>query len=376
MPGPIAVYGATGYTGKLIVAELRRRGVEDVVLSGRRADALRAVAEDHGYDAAVVRAAAHDDPSALRAALDGCAAVIAAAGPFSAVGDGIAAAAAETGTHYVDTTGEQPFIRRVLDVHGPRAAENGAAMVSGMGFDYAPGEFLCTLACEGLGPLDELVLAYAMRGFGATRGTLKSALIMLGGDEVIWRDGAFREVGLRQPTGERFDFGPGFGEQRVTRYPCGEVVMVPRHVDVKTVRARITSATFAMHPKAAVAVPVIVPATALLMRTGLRGPLNRAIDRLPEGPPVDQRRSAAFTIVAEARPAGGGAPVRATLQGTDVYGLTAVTTVEGALRMADDGYDRVGGLAPGEAYDARSFLDMLGEHGVTYDAPAAPAAVA
>lgn len=376
MRGPIAVYGASGYTGKLIVAELRRRGVDDVVLSGRRADALRAVAADHGYDASVVRPAAHDDAAALRAALEGCVAVIAAAGPFSAVGDGIAAAAAETGTHYVDTTGEQPFIRRVLDVHGPRAAKRGAAMVSGMGFDYAPGEMLCALACEGLGPLDELVLAYAMRGFGATRGTMKSALVMLGGDEVIWRDGAFREVGLRQPTGERFDFGPGFGVQRVTRYPCGEVVMVPRHVDVRTIRARITSATFAMHPKAAAAVPVIVPVTALLMRAGLRGVLEKAIDRLPEGPPVDERRSAAFTIVAEAHPAGGGAPVRATLRGTDVYGLTAVTTVEGALRMAADGYDRAGGLAPAEAYDARSFLDTLGEHGVTYDAPVGSAAMA
>lgn len=376
MRGPIAVYGATGYTGKLIVAELRRRGVEDVILSGRRADALRAVAADHGYDPSVVRPAAHDDAAALRAALDGCSAVIAAAGPFSAVGDGIAAAAAETGTHYVDTTGEQPFIRRVLDVHGPRAAERGAAMVSGMGFDYAPGEMLCALACEGLGPIDELVLAYAMRGFGATRGTMKSALIMLGGDEVIWRDGAFREVGLRQPTGERFDFGPGVGVQRVTRYPCGEVVMVPRHVDVKTIRARITSATFALHPKAAAFVPVIVPATALLVRAGLRGVLEKAIDRLPEGPPVDERRRAAFTIVAQARPAGGGPPVRATLRGTDVYGLTAVTTVEGALRMAADGYDRTGGLAPAEAYDPRSFLDTLGEHGVTYDVPVGPTALA
>lgn len=51
MPGSIAVYGATGYTGKLIVAELRRRGVEDVVL-------LDALAE-HGvtYEAPVGSAA-------------------------------------------------------------------------------------------------------------------------------------------------------------------------------------------------------------------------------------------------------------------------------------------------------------------------------
>jgi short subunit dehydrogenase-like uncharacterized protein len=369
MRGPIAVYGATGYTGKLIVAELRRRGIDGVVLSGRRPDALRAVAADHGYDASVVRAAAHDDQAALRAALDGCAAVIAAAGPFSLFGDGIAAAAAATGTHYVDTTGEQPFIRRVLDVHGPVAERQGAALVSGMGFDYLPGDLLCALACEGIDDVDELVIAYAMRGFGATRGTMRSALLMLAGGDVVYEDRAFREVGVRQPLGERFDFGPGVGVQRVSRYPSGEVVTVPRHVRVRTIRSRITSATFAPHPRATALVPVLTPLTALALKTPLRRALHRGIGRLPEGPPVNERRAATFTLVAEARPAGGGTPVRATLRGTDVYGLTAVTTVEGAVRMAAEGYDRAGGLAPAEAYDVRGFLDALGEHGLTYDAP-------
>lgn len=373
--GPIAVYGATGYTGKLIVAELRRRGVEEVVLSGRRADALRAVAEDHGYGAEVVRAAAHDDPAALRAALDGCAAVIAAAGPFLQVGDGIVEAAAATGTHYVDTTGEQPFMRRVLDVHGPIAERNGAALVSGMGFDYLPGDLLCAVACEGMDEVDELTLAYAMKGFGATRGTLRSALVMLGGGDVEYVDGAFRETGLKLPRGT-FDFGPGFGVQPVTRYPSGEVVTVPRHVNVRTIRSRITAATFAPHPKAAGLVPLLTPLTALTLRTPLRGVLHDAIGKLPEGPPLEERRAARYTLVAVARPVGGGPVARARLDGTDVYGITAVTTVEGALRMAEDGYDRAGGLAPAEAYDARSFLDALAPYGVTYDAPVGSAAMA
>lgn len=376
MPGPIAVYGATGYTGKLIVAELRRRGVEDVVLSGRRADALRAVAEEHGYDASVVRPAAHDDHAALRAALDGCASVIAAAGPFMMFGDGIAAAAAETGTHYVDTTGEQPFMRRVLDVHGPVGERNGAALVSGMGFDYLPGDLLCAVACEGIDEVDELTIAYAMRGFGATRGTMRSALLMMAGGDVVYVNRAFHEIGVKQPLGERFDFGPGVGVQRVSRYPSGEIVTVPRYVNVRTIRSRITSATFAPHPKAAAAVPVLTPLTALVMKTPLRKPLHDAIGRLPEGPPVQERRKAAFTLVAEAKPAGGGPVSRATLRGTDVYGLTAVTTVEGAIRMAEDGYDRAGGLAPAQAYEPRSFLDALAEHGLTYDAPRPAAAVA
>jgi hypothetical protein len=55
------------------------------------------------------------------------------------------------------------------------------------------------------------------------------------------------------------------------------------------------------------------------------------------------------------------------VRGTDVYGITAVTTVEGALRMAAPGYDRKGGLAPAQAYEARDFLDALAPHGVSVD---------
>lgn len=377
MTQAIGVYGATGYTGKLIVAELRRRGIEDVVLSGRRADALREVARANGYGPDVVRAAAHDDDAALTRAFDGCAAVIAAAGPFMQVGDGAVRAAIAAGAHYVDTTGEQPFIRRVLDVHGPRAAQAGVALVSGMGFDYLPGDLLCGLTAEGAGPLDELTIAYAVKGFGATRGTMRSALLMMAGGDVVYEDRSFRAAGLRQPRGERFAFGGEVGVQAVMRYPSGEVATVPRHVDVRTVRSRITASTFAPSPRAVGVLPYTIPITALLLRTPLRAALHRAIGRLPEGPPIAERRAVAYTLVCEARPAGGGPVVRGTLTGTDIYGITAATTVEGALRMAEPGYDRAGGLAPAEAYDAASFLDVLAADGwLTYEVPgrAAPAA--
>lgn len=374
MSARIAVYGATGYTGKLIVAELRRRGVEDVVLSGRRADALREVAATHGYGPEVVRAAAHDDAAALRSALDGCTAVIAAAGPFTQVGEGVVRAAIDAGAHYVDTTGEQPFMRRVLDVHGPAAERAGVALVSGMGFDYVPGDLLCAVTAAGAGPLDELAIAYAVQGFGATRGTMRSALLMLAGGDVVYEDRAFRPAGLRQPMGERFAFGGTLGDQPVSRYPGGEVVTVPRHVDVRAIRSRITSATFAPHPRMATLAPLLTPGIALLLRTPVRRALHRGIGRLPEGPPLQQRRAATYTLVCEARPADGGSVRRGTLTGHDVYGITAVTTVEGALRMAADGYDRAGGLAPAQAYDARSFLDTLAGGGwLSYDVPATPA---
>src|SRR5215216_7706124 len=89
--GPIAVYGATGFTGRLVAAELRRRGAE-LVLGGRNRPKLEILAEDLGGDAGV-RQASLNDPAALRDLLEPCAAVIACAGPFRLHGAPVLAAA-------------------------------------------------------------------------------------------------------------------------------------------------------------------------------------------------------------------------------------------------------------------------------------------
>lgn len=366
MPSPIAVYGATGYTGRLVVAELVRRGLP-VVLSGRSVDALHRVAADHGLAADRVRPAASDDELGLHRAFDDCSAVIACAGPFSAVGEPVLKAAIATHTHYVDTTGEQPFIKRALEVHGPAAERAGVAVVSGMGFDYLPGDLLCAVTAEGLGRLRELRITYAIQGFGATRGTMRSALLMLGGEEWEYEGGTWRLAGRRQPLGETVDLGGTLGVQPVARYPAGEVLTVPRHVDTPRVVARITARTFAPHPRLARAVPALTPLAGMLFGSRLQGLLDKLIDRLPAGPPEEARRNVDYTLVAEALPADGGLGRRGVLHGKDIYGITAVTTGHGAELMSAPGYDRVGGLAPAQAYDARAFLDALGAHGVTYE---------
>jgi short subunit dehydrogenase-like uncharacterized protein len=352
-PRPIAVYGATGFTGKLVTAELARRGAQ-AVLCGRNAEKLAAAAAPHGFE---TRVAAADDVAALTAAFTGCAAVIACAGPFLEVGDPAVRAAIAAGCHYVDTTGETPFIERVVREHGPAAKAAGVALVSGMGFDYLPGDLACALAAEDAGPLERLVVAYAIEGFTPTRGTARSALLMLS-------KGSAREL-LRPPL-RHFDYPAPHGRQPVAPYPAGETITAPLHVDTPEVIAVVTATTFAPHARVAPAVGVLIAPVGLLMRSArVRALADKAIDRLPEGPADAARDAVRWSITAEARPRGDGAPKRATVRGSDVYGITAVTAVEGALRMAAPGYDRSGGLAPAQAYEARDFLAALAPHGVT-----------
>ncbi|MGB6424108.1 MAG: saccharopine dehydrogenase NADP-binding domain-containing protein, partial [Solirubrobacterales bacterium] len=198
--GPIVVYGATGYTGKLVAAELARRGA-DFVIAGRSPSKLNALAATLAAGPGVV-AVALDDAAGLRALLRDAAAVIACAGPFALCGEAVLTAAVETGTHYVDTTGEQPFIRKVFDEYGPKAEATGAALLSGMGFDYAPGDLIASLTGAGIeGPIDQLTIAYAIRGFSPTRGTALSTLEMIGGGDLEWVGGKYREASRKAGRG-------------------------------------------------------------------------------------------------------------------------------------------------------------------------------
>lgn len=361
-PGPIVVYGASGYTGRLISAELRRRGAR-IVLAGRDRGKLEALLEKLGGDAEVA-AVQLSDRAGLRKLVGDATAVIACAGPFTLHGAPLIEAAAETGTPYLDTTGEQPFIRAAFERHGATASRSGAALVSGMGFDYAPGDMLAALTAEGLDGVDELTLAYSIRGFGATRGTALSALEMVGGGGVEWRDGELREAPRYVGAGS-FAFPSPIGMQRVGRYPAGEQITVPKHVAVERVRTLIDLRSVLPLPLGPLGAAAMSGAGLAMAAAALRSPLGRLIARLPEGPSERDRKAVRFTIVCELR--AGGQRRRGIVRGSDVYGTTAVLLAEGAMRMATGRPERAGALAPAEAFEPTAFMRALGPFGVTVE---------
>src|SRR6266540_2109942 len=163
----LAILGATGYTGRLVVDEARRAGLP-LRLVGRRREALEELARD-GEE---IRVADAGDGASLRSAFEGAFAVASLAGPFLEVGYEPVAAAIDAGAHYLDITGEQEFTRRVYADFGPRAAERGLVLLSAFGMDYVPGDLAARIAAENLqAPLDEVAVAYSFSGAGTSRGT-------------------------------------------------------------------------------------------------------------------------------------------------------------------------------------------------------------
>jgi short subunit dehydrogenase-like uncharacterized protein len=356
----IAVYGATGFTGGLVARRLSEAGAE-LLIAGRDPEKLEALSDELG--GVPFHAASADDAVGLREMLEGCSVVVGCAGPFSLHGEALVAAAADTGTHYLDTTGEQPFMRMVFDRYGERAAASGAALVSGMGFDYAPGDLIAALVADGMGPLEEIVVAYCVHGFAPTQGTSLSALEMMrADDDVVWTDGGWQPA-PRSADGGRWRFPDPIGEQRMLRYPAGEQITVPRHVETKRVRTLLNG--MVVPPRL---MPLAVAASPLLgaaMRTPLRSAAGALIRRLPAAPNDADRLKSRFTISCEAR--GKAGVRRGVVRGSDVYGLTAASLAHGAQLCADPAYDRSGALAPAQAFDPASFLAALGSAELSYE---------
>ena len=368
--GPIAVYGATGYTGRLVTAELASAGA-DVVISGRNRGRLDALAA--GTDGEVaIKAATLDDPASLRELLADCAVVVDCAGPFIRYGEPVLRAAVETRTHYLDTTGEQPYMKLAFERHSSSASEAGVAVIPAMGFDYVPGDMLASLTADGLGELDELSVNYCWQGFTPSQGTARTTVEILSKPGVDWRDGVWREArgGVGRGT---FEFPAPVGRQRMIRYPAGEQITVPRHIPTRNVTTTINAGAFSSDLLARI-FGAIMPPLGLAMRSGaLRRAAGAVISRLPEGPSPEQRERMRWMIVCEAKRAE--VKRRGVITGKDVYGLTAAAIRQGALIAARRDFQGRGALAPSQAFDPKDFLASLDRFDVRWSVEGAGSSV-
>jgi short subunit dehydrogenase-like uncharacterized protein len=352
--GPIALYGATGYTGRLVAAELAEAEA-DFVIAGRSPEKLDALRADLGLEAGAITART-DDPAALRELLSDCAAVINCAGPFVLHAEPVLRAAVETSTHYLDTSGEQDWMKLAFERYGPGAADAEVAVIPAMGFDFVPGDMIAALTAEGMGDVDEVTIAYAWFDFQPTRGTMTSVLEILSGEPVEWRK--LQWLPAEKPLWPAsFDFPEPIGRQRMLRYPTGEQITVPRHVATRRVRTLMTASTFAPHPRLAALMQLLARPAGLAMRTPLKRALRAAISRLPEGPTAAQRATSHYTIVCEVTRSR--QVRRGTILGIDPYGLTAALIARGAVAAARSGFSGAGALAPSQAFDPKSFLADL-----------------
>ncbi len=139
----IVVYGASGFTGKLVAEYLASRygGGVNWALAGRSVDKLAAVRDAIGAPADTPLIAADaGDPASLAAMVDRTKAVVTTVGPYQLYGAALVAACAQAGTDYLDLCGEPAWMRQMIDAHHAAAQASGARIVFSCGFDSIPFE--------------------------------------------------------------------------------------------------------------------------------------------------------------------------------------------------------------------------------------------
>jgi saccharopine dehydrogenase (NAD+, L-glutamate forming) len=135
----IVLLGATGFTGGLIADYLATNATSavSIALAGRNPAKLEAVRARSGADLDVVTVDATDD-AALRDLTSRCRVLITTVGPYLVHGDPVVAACADTGTDYLDLTGEPEFADLTYLKHHARAEATGARLIHACGFDSVP----------------------------------------------------------------------------------------------------------------------------------------------------------------------------------------------------------------------------------------------
>ena len=140
----IVVYGATGYTGRLVAEYLathyKARGdAPKWAMAGRSEDKLREVRGAIGAAAVTPLIVADaDDPASLEAMTARTRVVLTTVGPYQLYGEPLVAACAEAGTDYADLCGEPAWMREMIDKYDTAAKASGARICFSSGFDSIP----------------------------------------------------------------------------------------------------------------------------------------------------------------------------------------------------------------------------------------------
>ncbi len=337
----LMIYGAAGYTARLIGRELTHLGTA-CVSAGRDEAALRAAALP-----GEIRAFGLDVPEAITAGLGGITVVVNATGRYAATAPPLVRACLARGIHYLDLAGEVAEHLALLGLaDAARAA--GVMLLPGVGFGVVPTELAAVEAARRLGTRpDRLEIAYDTVG-GASRGTLETVLRQIHHTGVQRRAGALVET---RPGARRARIAFGAGAMRVVTNPW-RADLVSAFVSVGSPDIE----TLASFPAAARFLMASPRFTGSWLGRRL---VERTIAGAPPGP-SDAERAAGRTHV-HVRAAAGDHARAILLRGPEAYDFTARTAAVIATRVL------AGAAVPGFATPSMvlGWRELLALDGVT-----------
>src|SRR6516162_5819548 len=287
------IYGANGYTGRLVAAEARRRDLKPM-LAGRRAGPIEKLAAELVLP---VRVFGLDDATAAAAAIADMTVVANYAGPFAATSAPVIDACLRSRAHYLDITGEIDVFLAAQCRHADAQAA-GIVICPGLGFDVIPTDCMAAVLKEALPDATHLVLAFDARGPmspGTARTMVRSLRLGKRGSRVR-RNGVLEEVPLAQ-SWRRIDF-PG-GSATAIAIPWGDLATAWFSTGIPNIE------TYAVVPRAAAIGSHALNWVRPLLASRLGQTLLHRLANRASGPSEEQLRTGRSRLWGEVRNAAG-----------------------------------------------------------------------
>lgn len=304
------IYGANGYTGRLVAAEAVRRGMQPV-LAGRDAESIKALGDELGLETRVFSLG--DDVADHITGLD---LVLHCAGPFLDTSAPMVDACLRTGVHYLDITGEIDVFR---DIHArdDEARHADVLLCPGVGFDVVPTDCLAAALVRALPAATALVLAFEAGG-GPSRGTARTTVDRLGKGGQVRKDGELRTVPIAWKTR---DIPFAHATRTAVTIPWGDVFTAWVSTGVPDVEVYLAQ------PPDTIARLKRLAAIAPVLRWGwVRALIRRRVDARGAGPDADLRARTGVQVWGEASSADG-RRVQGTLTGPNGYDVTVTASL-------------------------------------------------
>lgn len=401
----LVIYGATGFTGRLVAEYLAGKRPEGLrwAIAGRSKSKLEGVrthlAQIHpDMDQLPLVVADSSDRASLEAMVGDAKVICTTVGPYAKYGSELVAACAAAGTHYCDLTGEVQWVRRMIDAHHEAAKASGARIVTCCGFDSIPSDIGTWMMVQesvkrfGAPPSKVTLYVAGMRG-GASGGTVAS-LANVGVEAV--EDPAVREL-LLDPyclVPERAGDPPGLSEHdlRLPRWDRDAGRWIGPFI-MATVNARIVRRSnallgdaygrdfdysevirFGKGPMGAAMAFGLAAGTGAMLGAMLLPPLRKLMERTlfpapGEGPSREAMHQGFFKLELLARVPGSPELLRGRVVGNrdPGYGATSIMLAESALCLAQDDLTSPGGLLTPASAMGDALLDRLRAAGMTYE---------
>jgi short subunit dehydrogenase-like uncharacterized protein len=340
----VLIYGATGYSGRLIAERLRHLRCRSVV-AGRTPHRVQALAAEFGLAGRVMGA---DEPNVLDQALDDIDVLINAASPFTLTAPALIESCLRTKTHYLDITGELPVFQAAFG-YDEAARKRGIMILPGAGLGVVASDCLAKHVAA-LIPNAKYLRIAVLRPDSFSRGTFRSALGLANSRVAIRRNGRLIlvPVGQLQRT---FDFGDG--EKESVAVSWADVFTAYYSTGIRNIEAYF-AASFASR--------ALYQVSAGVADTMQLAPARTLIDAiasvLPEGPHEARRRIERCVLLCEAEDSWRQRRC-VRLATPDGYSFTAEAATAIAQRILQGDFAS-GFQTPAKVYGADLVLDFEG----------------